>query len=275
VHGYDLEPELHALLRADPPPEALAWCGEVASVAPLEGGTSSAVHAITLRDGRELVLRRYVRPDWLQEEPDAASREAKALELTTSLPAPRLVKVDPDGAHAGAPAVLMTRLHGHHDWRPDLRQLAALLPRIHAIRPPQDALPPYRPYALKTIQPPAWSEHPAVWREAFAVFGRPIPDHDPVLIHRDFHPGNVLWRDGGPSGIVDWPNASLGPPQADIGHCRWNLARTQGVEAADELLRRTGSTDYDPYYDVTAAIGGFDAIHYTLTDEVFLRHVLH
>jgi aminoglycoside phosphotransferase (APT) family kinase protein len=274
MHGYDLPPDLHALLRADPPPKALDWCGDVVRVTALEGGASSAVHAVTLRDGRDLVLRRYVRPEWLAEEPGVATREAVALELVHGLPAPRLVKLDPDGSQAGAPAVLMTRLEGAHDWRPDLAQLAALLVRIHAIAPPADALPAYSPYSLELTGPPPCSTRPDVWHQAFAVFNGPAPDHDHALIHRDFHPGNVLWRGNVMTGIVDWPNASIGAPQADIGHCRWNLARSQGIAAADELVRLTGAP-YDPYWDVVAALGGFGPEHFTLTDETFLAHVLH
>src|SRR5262245_37739097 len=98
MHGHDLPPEEHALLRAKPPRQALKWCGDVTRVIPFEGGTSSAVHGIELSDGTRLVLRRYVRSDWLNEEPDIAFREATALQLVTGIPAPRLVKVDPDGS---------------------------------------------------------------------------------------------------------------------------------------------------------------------------------
>jgi aminoglycoside phosphotransferase (APT) family kinase protein len=272
VHGYDLPPELHALLRATPPRQALAWCGDVTRVVPLEGGTSSAVHEVELRDGTRLILRRYGRRDRLAEEPGIASREATALRLVSSLPAPRLVKVDPDGSRAGAPAVLMTRVDGRHDWRPDLDQLAALLPGIHAIEP--DGLPGYAPYRLHTRTPPPWTTDPDVWHNAFELFDGPPPPHATTLIHRDFHPGNVLWRDGRPTGIVDWPNASRGAPEADIGHCRWNLARTQGPHAADAFLNATGAADYHPYWDVVAALGGQDARSLTPEDEAFLVHAL-
>jgi aminoglycoside phosphotransferase (APT) family kinase protein len=273
VHGYDLPPEDHALLRADPPRQALAWCGNVTRVIPLEGGTSSAVHQVELEDGTQLVLRRYVRQDWLEEEPDIAIREATALQIATPLPAPRLVKVDPDGSEAGAPAVLMTRLEGTHDWRPDLEQLAALLPRIHALDP--RGLPAYAPYSLKSRTPPAWTSNPGVWRQAFALFDAPPPPHATTLIHRDFHPGNVLWQGGRPTGIVDWPNASAGAPHADVGHCRWNLADTQGIEAADAFLRATGHAgDYHPYWDIVASLGGHDPADFTPRDEAFLVHAL-
>jgi aminoglycoside phosphotransferase (APT) family kinase protein len=52
------------------------------------------------------------------------------------------------------------------------------------------------------------------------------------LIHRDYHPGNVLVDAGAVSGIVDWPNACAGPPEVDVAHCRVNLAVTHGLEVA-------------------------------------------
>ncbi len=231
------------------------------------------MHAIELRDGTPLVLRRYVRTEWLEEEPDIATREATALQLVAGLPAPRLVKVDPDGSEAGVPAVLMTRLGGAHDWRPDRQTLAALLPGIHAIEP--HGLPSYVPYTRQIAEPPSWTANPGVWHAAFALFDAPPPPHAITLIHRDFHPGNVLWHDGTPTGIVDWPNAGAGAPQADIGHCRWNLACTEGPGAADAFLQATDHAhDYHPYWDVVAALGGQDPSHFTQVDEAFLVHAL-
>src|SRR5882724_8262052 len=92
VHGFDLDPEEEALLRGPPPPAARAWIREllgpgtrIVSTHPRAGGTSSAVHGVTVDapDGgrRELVLRRYVRADWLAREPDLAEHEAHVLDL--------------------------------------------------------------------------------------------------------------------------------------------------------------------------------------------------
>src|SRR5690348_11037505 len=131
VHGFDLSPEDERLLRGPVPPRALRWAASavgagarVRASAPLSGGTSSAVHALTVegQDGRshELVLRRFVREGWLAEEPDVAEREGAALELVAGrgLPTPALVAVDPDGAAVGVPAVLMSRLPGRVEWDP-------------------------------------------------------------------------------------------------------------------------------------------------------------
>jgi aminoglycoside phosphotransferase (APT) family kinase protein len=299
-HGYDLTPADRRLLRGPPPPRALAWCAaafgpgaRAERVAALEGGTSSAVHAVDVVDagGRvhPLVLRRFVRADWLAVEPDLARREAAALALLagSDVPAPALVAVDPDGPAAGAPAVLMTRLAGTVRWRPAdlepyLRALAAALPAIHAVAVPAAAgLPAYRPYALEVDRPPAWTRRPALWWRAFAAFHGPPPSAERRLVHRDYHPGNVLWSDGAPTGIVDWVNASAGPPGADLGHCRMNLARAVGLDAADRFsaIHRSVSwrDDEHPYWDLVAAIGGFaeaDFARWTPRAEDFLAQAV-
>jgi aminoglycoside phosphotransferase (APT) family kinase protein len=230
------------------------------------------VHAVDVRARggrtRALVLRRFVRADWLAREPDSPVREAQALDLVAGIaaPTPALVAVDSDGSEAGIPAVLMTRLDGGPSWRPDdvegyLRGLARLLAAVHAgpLPPPGSAIAAYRPYGLRASGPPASTRRPAMWERAFAVFAGPPPSTERRLLHRDFHPGNVLWtRAGAIGGLVDWVNASVGPPAADAGHCRMNLARAFGQEAADRFLALTGMRDYHPYWDVVAALGGFD-----------------
>ncbi len=281
-HGFELDADDEALLRGPVPAQALRWVEE--SLGPsarvlgsdaLAGGTSSAVHGLRVDTGGshplELVLRRFVRLDWLAEEPDTAAREAQALELLADvdLPTPRLVAVDPDGSHAGAPSVLMARLPGGVEWDPPaveefLRALAEPLPVIHSVRvAPGVRLPGYRPYPLRIRRPPAWAARADVWERAFDVIDGSFPGHERSFVHRDYHPGNVLWERGRVTGIVDWVNASIGSPWADVGHCRVNIASELGQEAADRFLDLyravSGRTDdYHPYWDISAAIGGLD-----------------
>jgi len=260
----------------------LAWAadslGEVRllGVRARSGGTSSAVHVVYLEDARgqrfRLVLRRYVRADWLAEEPDLAAREADALRILADSPlaAPRLVAVDPAGERAGSPALLMTALPGRVDWSPQdlngwLERLVAVLPVIHATRIPDGVtVRPYRPYELgKELVPPAWTNHPRAWWRAIEAYQGPAPSTERVFLHRDFHPGNVLWRRRRLTGVVDWANASLGAPEADIGHCRANLAGHLGPDVADDFLARwlalTGRPSYHPYWDIVVEVGPADS----------------
>jgi aminoglycoside phosphotransferase (APT) family kinase protein len=278
AHGFADDEETRRLLRSRPPRQALAWAaarlgGPVISARALRGGMSSAVHLVTVqRPGGErsqAVLRRYVRPD--PEEPGLAAREARALRLVepAGVPIPSLLAVDPDGTEAGAPAVLMTRLPGRIDWWPSdldrwLRHLAGLLPRIHTTPlPPAGALPPFAPYRQDSYRPPAWARYPQVWERAVEISRGPVPntpDAPAVLLHRDFHPGNVLWRRGQVSGVVDWQAACAGPAAADVAHCRVNLL-TLGPEVAERftgLWEQAAGAAHHPWGDVVTIVGFLD-----------------
>jgi hypothetical protein len=81
-----------------------------------------------------------------------------------------------------------------------------------------------------------------------------------VLVHRDFHPGNVLWRRGLVSGVVDWQGACTGPAVADVAHCRVNLL-TFGAGTAERftgLWERVSGTVYHPWADIITIIGFLD-----------------
>ena len=243
---------------------------------PRAGGTSSAIHAVTVEDEHglrhPLVLRRYVRADWLAREPDLAEHEARVLDLLagSEVPAPRLVAVDPRGDECDVPAVLMTRLPGRIRWSPRrvdeyLDRLVAALVAIHAVAAPESLrIRPFaRYYEGETLYPPAGSACPEAWARAIAVHAGPAPTDERSFIHRDYHPGNVLWTGDAVSGIVDWASASIGCPDADVGHCRINLARHLGPRGRGPVhrdVRRAGAGrgDYDPYWDLVAAVGMMD-----------------
>ena len=101
---------------------------------------------------------------------------------------------------------------------------------------PDAPLPTYRPYALEMRRPPRLGHSADAWRRAIEVVDGPAPSDERRFIHRDYHPGNVLWARGRVSGVIDWVNASIGAPEADVGHCRVNLAGRFGQPAADRFL---------------------------------------
>src|SRR6266536_407583 len=244
----------------------------------LRGGSASAVHLLRVQRGsggaERVVLRRYVRPELNQEEPDIAEREARALrfvadlDLGAGVATPRLLALDATGAHAGVPALLMSRLPGRVDWAPAdadrwLERLARLLPAIHGgPLPPPGLIRPFAPYRQESYESPGWARWPSIWARAIERFHQPTPDGagPAVFIHRDFHPGNVLWRRGSVTGVVDWASASIGPACVDVGHCRGNLFQ-YGLEVADRFTaiweRLTGAS-YHPWADVVTIVGSLD-----------------
>jgi aminoglycoside phosphotransferase (APT) family kinase protein len=278
AHGFGDDEQTRRLLRSRPPRQALAWAGSylggrVVAARALRGGMSSAVHLVTVRrpdGGRDdAVLRRYVRPD--PDEPEPAAAEARALRLAEAadVPTPALLAVDPDGTQAGVPALLMTRLPGRVEWWPSdldrwLERLAGLLPRIHGTAlPPGDAVPRFAPYRQESYRPPGWARYPRVWERAVEISRGPAPDLPAVLLHRDFHPGNVLWRYGRVSGVVDWLGACAGPAAADVAHCRLNLL-TMGAEVVSRFTacwEREANAVYHPWGDVVTIVGFLDDLH--------------
>jgi aminoglycoside phosphotransferase (APT) family kinase protein len=231
------------------PDEAQRWLSgrgvTPSAVRPLPG-TTAALFAI---DGG--VLRWYEDGTFLDEEPDAVAREVAALAALadTPVPAPGLVAWSTDPA-----AVLMTLVPGEH--RLDSAGAGAVLDvleRIHAVDPGSLAAWSYRGYHEDRDLPrPRWWRDGRLWDRALALSAARPTSVEPVVIHRDFHPGNVLWVGSEISGVLDWGNACLGPASFDLAHYRVNLATLVGPDLTDE--RFPG----DPLWDLEAALGFID-----------------
>lgn len=233
-------------------PLTLAWVnrqlnpGErVLRTEALHGGITAEMRRLTIgtQDGetRSLVLRTFVDPSFVAEAEDLLEREARALALlaATSVPAPRPVASDPTAARCEYPSLLMTHLPGRtvlddHDVETRLRPLARQLVAVHALRPAERP----RTYGAWTsadaVTPPDGADA-AAWAAAADVIRRPAPPYDGRFLHRDFHPGNVLFDVSAPSpagpritGVVDWVQTSWGPADLDVAHCSTNLALLHG-----------------------------------------------
>jgi aminoglycoside phosphotransferase (APT) family kinase protein len=70
----------------------------------------------------------------------------------------------------------------------------------------------------------------ALWERAVDVVRREPPAYEGAFLHRDFHPGNVLFAEGRISGVVDWVETSWGPADLDVAHCSTALALLHGPE---------------------------------------------
>lgn len=205
----------------------------------LSGGWSAQMRELTLDDGDELVLRTFVRPFFRRHAPGLLTREAAVLGLLAGqedVPAPALVAVDAAAEHCDHPSLLMTRVPGTVrvddgdgellDRRLDL--LAAQLVRIHAVEPAERP----RPYQAWTSPERVRTPGGALWERAVDVIRREPPAYSGRFLHRDYHPGNVLFTgtgDGlGVGGVVDWVETSWGPADLDVAHCSTALALLHG-----------------------------------------------
>ena len=232
-------------------PEVHAWLASVGVPEPQQIRQFGSARTADLIAIDDLVLRWYGGGTFLEAEPDAIAREVTVLTslAASSVPAPRLVAWSDD-----PPAVLTTLVPG--DARmdlPDPGSLRAVSDAIHGLDPAPLSAWTYRGYHEGLdLRRPAWWHDADLWDQMVQRTTDARPTAPAVVIHRDFHPDNVLWTGSAVTGVVDWGNACLGPAAFDVAHYRVNLAQLQGPDATDVLLPG------DPAWDIEAALGYLD-----------------
>lgn len=239
---------------------------KIAAMKQLKGSTSSTLYEVSLEQGswREIVIRFFDHVEWLREEPDVPQHEVASLQIAANatIKTPAYIALYEAAPIVGMPAIVMEKLPGgvvldpgeRHQWA---CQLARALYAIHQLD--ADAFPwEYASYHTeKDLNIPAWTDSPESWKQAIQIVRGRWPTFHSCLIHRDYHPANVLWQDGAVSGVVDWANACRGPAAVDLGHCRINLALLHDVETADAFLQAyeslsEGKFIYDAYWDLVS-----------------------
>ena len=233
------------------------------------------MHAVVLRVGhseRSLVLRRMFREPWKTHAQGLLGREAAVMRLleATAIPAPALIAFDARAEATDEPALLMTRLPGalrlrDGDHPEALDALARMLARIHRFAPGERDRPrTYQSWAVPERRVvPTWARDASVWQAGFSYIEREPPRYDGCFLHRDFHPGNVLFSGGAVTGGVDWVETSWGPADLDVAHCCTALALLHGAHASKRLRAAYqaagGHLTADPterrYWELIDAVG--------------------
>jgi aminoglycoside phosphotransferase (APT) family kinase protein len=255
-----------------PPAHLLAWVeqtlGRGASVAEwkrLTGGLTSIVHRLTIeRNGRreECVLRWWLpHSKWEHWMMRAVPTETAILTKLegNDIPAPRVIGSTTD-ALLGGPALLMTRLPGKVHLMPRdrerwLRQMAQMLTRIHALA--VDGKPFESWLDRRQLSPPPDASRADIWKEAIALVAEERAPTRTCFLHRDYQHFNMLWARERLTGVVDWSEACVGPPEVDVGHCRLNLTVLFSADVADRfraIYEAESGHTVDPWWDVQALL---------------------
>lgn len=206
---------------------------EVAAVVRLEGGQHAETWRVDLeKPARSVVVRQFPAGD------PAAADEQAVLDALGGLGglAPLPLAADLDGRWSAHPTSLVSWLDGGPDLAPDdpsgwARELARGLAAVHAL--PVERLGTL-PGAFEGAGSRAVVAGPLAaavrerWHEAVAS--------PQVLTHGDYWSGNVVWRGGRLTGIVDWSGARRGPRGIDLSWCRLDLVLLSGEQLADEFL---------------------------------------
>jgi aminoglycoside phosphotransferase (APT) family kinase protein len=240
----------------------------------LTGGISAQVTALEIErpDGQieKMIVRLHGAAD-RAENPNIAADEFKLLQhlKVAGLAVPKPYLVDKSGDIFATPYIVIEFIDGETDFAPAtlddaILQLATHLDSIHRVDtaalnflPSQE-----QKYTDKLGQRPAILDESlsegrirdtleAVW---------PLTRHNPsTLLHGDYWPGNVLWKDGQLAAVIDWEDAAIGDPIADLGIIRLELLWTFGIEAMQQFTQdyqAMTTLDFSnlPYWDLCAAL---------------------
>jgi aminoglycoside phosphotransferase (APT) family kinase protein len=242
----------------------------------LKGGVSAQVTALEIErpDGqtKKMIVRQHGEMD-LKHNPQVAADEFKLLHILHSvgLATPKPYHLDQSCEIFSTPYVVIEYIEGTPEFAPAhipdlILQLATHLSRIHQVdgsRPDLSFLPKQEKiYAEMLRERPAQVDESldeGLIRDALEAVW-PLPQRNKsVLLHGDFWPGNILWRDGQLVAIIDWEDAALGDPLADLANSRLEILWAFGIDAMQSFTHQYQSmTTIDfthlPHWDLCAAL---------------------
>lgn len=205
----------------------------ILNVARLEGGQHADTWRVDTDDPAfSAVVRQFPVAD------SAAGHEQRVLRTLDGLGglAPVLLGGDLDGHWSEHPTTLISWLDGEPKITPSdperwARELGRALALVHTV--PTDHIADLQSVlegrgAQARLHGPLAPRVRSRWAQIVGA-----PD---VLTHTDYWSGNVVWRDGRLTGIVDWSGAARGPRGYDLGWCRLDLVLLFDERIADVLL---------------------------------------
>ncbi len=269
-----IEARMAALLAEAVPAARLVWAR------PLTGGISATMTAVefVLPDGAS---RRWVIRQVPDHNPDFALPLSAEHRLLTVLHALGLPIAAPRHLAAGAAndlgwyAVDLVEgapRYSATDWASTVRVMAEQLAAIHRIDADLEdfrALPRRADFVGARLGRPPAQPDPSVREELVReVLGAHWPPSSPTqncLLHGDFWPGNLLWQGTRIVAVIDWENACLGDPVADVAIARLDVLWTYGEQAmtafTDDYLALNPVSVADlPRWDLVAALRPAGAI---------------
>jgi aminoglycoside phosphotransferase (APT) family kinase protein len=215
----------------------------------LSGGISARATVVDVRlasgEVRRIVVRRpaCTTPE---ETRRVVAAEHAVLERCAALaiPAPSPSFLDLEAAALG-----VEHVEGAPDFAPSsmtsmLEQMANELARIHAVPVTPDlAFLRRRELSFERdlrVVPESLDEalDEARIRSILADLW-PWEQHNPdTLLHGDYWPGNLLWKNGKLAAVLDWEEAEVGDPLADLAVSRLDLLWAFGESAMHEFTER-------------------------------------
>ncbi|QPC81981.1 phosphotransferase [Phototrophicus methaneseepsis] len=221
---------------------------------PLMGGISAQVTALEIRLPDDTLKKWVIRQQGdygYRVDPGGIAKEAHAMVCLkdAGVAVPGLIYQDDTRTLLDFPFLIMEYIDGEAQFAPPdlpryLEQFTQQLVRIHIVDASLPALQPlpnlHDAYTLKVQNQPATLDdtlQEGRIRQALAAFW-PFSRMNAVnLLHGDYWPGNVLWRDEMLAAVIDFEDVALGDPLADLSNSRIEVLWAFGTEAMRDFTR--------------------------------------
>src|SRR5450755_3589857 len=239
---------LHITPEAEGGRSALSRAGALEAVRRLAGSSAAILTVTRLQGGQHAdtwridtehpafsaVVRQFPVAD------SAGGHEQRVLRTLDGLGglAPVLLGGDLSAQWSEHPTSVISSLDGHADITPTdperwAHELGCALAVVHALPSERLAGLPsvfdHSGSSQDALNGPLAAEVRSHWVQVTAA-----PE---VLTHSDYWSGNIVWRDGRLTGIVDWSGGARGPRGFDLGWCRLDLVLLFDEQIADVFLR--------------------------------------
>lgn len=225
------------------------------AILPFDGSYSNYTNLVEFTSANGMTLKIVVRRYKVfghYDRGEKAKREYSALEYTriNNIPTPYNILLDQTGEILGIPGIVTAYIDGKSDLNPSdpdqwASKMAITLAKIHSLPPEipegsfvldanSEAL-----WFIREDEPPDFMRrHPSgieVWHAAKAIKDKYVAP-TPHLVHIDYWPGNILWKDGEIVAVIDWEEAAYGDPVIDVGYARMEMSIMGFGDAMEAFL---------------------------------------
>ncbi len=225
--------------------------GQLVGRRALTGGVSADVFGLDIAtsDGgrRRVVFRQHRAVDLEHHAPTVTAKEYRLLaalhRLGFAVPEPYSYA---DANAVTAPYLVMDWVDGSTELARDdlpgaLDQMARFLVALHALDPVSLQIPELEPIEDPLVAIFSYLPSTDVGRTVAAGLASGDVEQGlnrSVVLHGDYWPGNVLWQGGRLAAVIDWEDASLGDPLADLATARVELLCRYGDDAMERFTAR-------------------------------------
>ncbi|MFE4810778.1 aminoglycoside phosphotransferase family protein [Peribacillus simplex] len=222
----------------------------------LKGGISAQVTGLEILQSSGRIIKMIVRQHGdndLKRNPNIAADEHKLLGIlkAAGLPVPMPYYFEQSCEIFSKPCILLEFIEGKPEFTPlnlndHILQLAINLAKIHRVNCANLSLS-FLPKVENTYVEMLNNKERVILDETLNLSMirdllksfMPLPaKNKEVILHGDYWPGNILWKEDKLVSIIDWEDSGLGDPLADLANSQLEISYHFGMQAMNDFTHQ-------------------------------------